>query len=150
MPTGNHTTCTKTRCRNTKKKKLLTGNWKNAQQTLKIIRIDIYNFKSWHSKIWKNVLTVVFLRFFSEWRQVENLAITSTYLWNYNGLVFKHIYLRKPYQICSSDPKLLTHSISSYIEFLNCPPTFWVWPPLKKKVKFLAICTSYFQGMSPS
>ena len=46
-----------------------------------------------------------FLRFFSEWWQVENVAITSTYLENYNDLVFKHVYPRKPYQICSSGSK---------------------------------------------
>ena len=78
------------------------------------------------------------LAIFSEWRQVKNLPITSIYYLTYNNLVFHHVYPRKPNQICSSGLKgrLLTHNTPSYIEFLNCPPTFWVRPPLKKIWKF--------------
>jgi len=92
---------------------------------------------------------LLFGDFFSEWRQVKSLAITSAYLENYNNFVFNHFYLRKPYQICSgssdSKGKLLTHNTSSHIDFLNCPPTFWNF----NLIHALSWAYNYYNGYMP-
>ena len=116
-----------------------------VESILKIIRIDWYIYTvtlkvaTWNFVIFPE--KSIFCDFFwvaASRKYSDNFNLSL----NYNDLVFEHVHPWKPYQICSSGSKgeLLTHNISSHIEFLNCWPTFWVRPPLKKKWNFSIWC----------